>query len=1017
MKRKRPLAESCWLKGGAMRATWQMTRTLGIAIIALTHSIQSQAQVPVAVPRPETVAKGGQRVMAAAVTSQERNLPSGLFLTDPESGWIRFRHSLQDEPDLIGFDQFEEYLYSFKEPWAVVFADPLLYVYDGADRIIWSVEFTGGYKQKPKPELITGFRQHPSHIAVSPHGLVAAMEGNYVVFLQRERPPAYYKQRRFLEPIDLAFSSWDTLQVLDGSCNCLTSITFSRLKEGQVVFEKESEAIVPPDAGQTWQAMSIYEGLVYLADQTTVYAYLASDQRLVPVARIPAQQSPIRQLALTRESLYLLQQDHIRRYPRKQPVDFVLEGGPLDSQRVLLALYVYLNGSNLLPTRRIVAQRPYERLEEFLFDNKVLLVPREASAVQFERSIGARRSVGRASPEVSEFMTLLCKLNAGFCPAPTTPDAQPASLTMPIARGTELKAPAIQVISRLGTDDIDLNGQGLEAHADYRVPSRELREKVNTSLLLRLNPSWADQELWSRTRGPAVVPAEKWTAIAAVPVPEFENKGTSLWSLAERYKEFGARLYAREGFTRQTARSLLLQPQLSSTTTDACRTLQIERDRLLKAIHYPVWYSELQRRDVRVGVLEFASTIKSGHQAFWMEPTAPAWHLAKDLELEADKLPTSPIPSGVDDASVYSRDAHHGTHVAAIIGGRQSACWSGLLPRARLVLVDLTEPTTVSRTIQDGVDAGARVFNVSGAFEGVSAQPLHDEIFNVRHRAVFVVAAGNLADGVSQSNLDTLDPAAVGAPIRWGSWGNVIGVSGIDWQEQPRRDLFYYGKRYVDLLAPAYDIYSATEAPASYGPAIGTSQAAPLATAAAAILVDLGQMSPADAKARLIATADWEDQYEGLVWGGRLNFEAAVRFPQRSFLVTATDQALRQVHSIAPRNDPRIRITNAPRCYERHGSGPIAPNRIRFERILSLRAHGDGTFRVVYSDPQTEELTIILHASLSSPEKLHCDKFELFEEGNATSPFQDTDDCAEGLEINQIIEYVRGGTYNIQWED
>lgn len=987
-----------------MRSTRYLKACFVLAASVLAEIAQPQAPLPMAQAR--------QRVMAAAVTSCPHEPFSGLFLTGP-FGWILYRRSLRDEPERIEFDQFDKYCHCFQEPRGIVFADPRLYVYDGAQKMVYSLLLCGDSKREPKPELISRLPDHPTHIAVSPNGLVAVIVGGEVVFLQQEARPVHYMRSRFRAPIDLAFSAWNKLQVLDGSRNALVSITFSQLDDGRITFEEENELTVPQgDTGQTWQAMTTYEGLVYLADQKTIYAYLASDNRLVPVATRSDSDHPIQELALTHESLYLLQSDHIHRYPRTQPVDVLFEGGPLDSQRALLALYVFLSGRKLLPTRSIVAQRAYESLEELLFDNKVLLVPREASAVQFERSVGAHRSVGRGSAEASEFMTLLCKLNAGVCPTLLTADAEPPSLTMPVAQGTRLEVPWLQMISRLSRDEIFLNGQTLVVHADSRVPSRELREKANTSLLLRLNPEWTEQDLSERKRGPAVVPAEKWTAVAAVPVPDFENNASELWSLTRQYA--GVRLYSRQAFTRQSAKSLLLQPALSSAATDACKTLQKERDRLLAAIHYPAWFSALSQKELRVGVLEFASTVKKGHQVFWLEPAVPTWYAAKDLDLEPDRPLQNLVPRDVTLVSVFSAQADHGTHVAAIIGGRKSECWSGLLPHARLVLVDLTDTNGVSLSIDDTVNADARVFNVSNAFLGVEASPVFREIQNVSERAVFVVAAGNRIQGDLGPNLNKLD--SVDAPIRWGRRGNVISVSGTDWENRPREDLFYYGKRYVDLLAPGLDIYSASEAPASYGPATGTSFATPLVTAAAAILVDLDRMSPADTKARLIATADWEDTgYEDLVWGGRLNFEAAVRFPQRNFLVTKTGQDLRETYSIEPANNPWVKITNAPQYYERGGSSSTALARVRFEWILSLRQHADGTFRVVFKEPKTDHLKIILHASLTSTDRIRCEAFELFDRENGS--FTPSDKCDSSLDIDQIVEYVRGGTYNILWPE
>jgi len=984
-----------------MQPLRQCARAFALVVLAWAGTTDARALAL----RPAPVS--AEMRMCAAVTSYEGGRLSGLFLTEPGTGWIRYRRSEPDEPERIGFDGFER-MYRFQDPLGIIFADPRLYVYDGANRTIWSL-LLQGKSTKYEAELVSRLAEHPTHIAVSPHGLVAVIEGNEVVFLQQGVEPVRYHRSRFTAPIDLAFSAWNTLQVLDGARNSLVSITFSRLKDGQVLFEREGELPVPDGEGdRSWQGMSIYEGLVYLADERAVYAYLASDQKLVPVATRSDAQGSIRQLALTYESLYLLEPDHVHRYPRTQPVDFALEEGPFESQRALMALYAYLGRKGLLPTREVRARQADQRLEELLFENDVLLVPRVAEAARYERSARTESKGKDPSAEEREFTELLCRLNEGLCTS-SPPRGDQTTLETRVPQGTRLQVPWIEIVRRLSKEQVDLDGQSPQAHAEWRVPSAEFRKKTDTAELSRMNPGWSEQDLSRRTKGTATVPVEKWTAIAAVPAPEFDDRTSELWSLTRRYA--GLQPYGREAFTEQAARSLPIQPP-PPDVGPACQKLKDERSRLLAAIHYPLSYPALSQEAVRVGVLEFASTVNTTHQAFCLESAAPSWHQAANLDLVARPDPATyeTIARDVADAATFSSEAHHGTHVSALIGGRQSECWSGLLPRSRLLLVDLTDTGRVRRSIADGVDVDTRVFNVSQAFEG-DQQSLHDTIKDFRDRAVFVVAAGNAGRNLN-------DAAAVPAPARWGAWGNVVTVTGSDWDGSILTSELNHGKRYVDLLAPGKEVYSASEPPGGYGPASGTSQATPLVTAAAAMLVDPdgeARLSPGDAKARLIATADWRDAYDGQVWGGSLDFGAAVRFPQRSFVVTTTGAALGQVHSITLGNDPWIELRNAPRYYERQGSGEIAPDRVKLARILSLRKGSDGRFRVVLREPSTERLKIVLGAELGSTEKVRCDGYELLDP--ASLSFAPSAGCDSGLGIDQIETYVRGGAYHIRWEE
>jgi hypothetical protein len=182
------------------------------------------------------------------------------------------------------------------------------------------------------------------------------------------------------------------------------------------------------------------------------------------------------------------------------------------------------------------------------------------------------------------------------------------------------------------------------------------------------------------------------------------------------------------------------------------------------------------------------------------------------------------------------------------------------------------------------------------------------------------------------------------------------------------------------------------------------------------VLVDrLGErLTPGDVKARLVATADWTPSYEGKVWGGRLDFGAAVAFPERNLLRTSTDAQLGRLHSIDPDNDPKIEVLNVPRYYERDGQvGDTADPTIRWSRILSLRRRPDGSFRVVLREPDTDRLKILLDARLGGSQRIRCASFELLDE--STGAFAPDSGCGEGISVAMIDSYFQGGAYQIRW--
>jgi hypothetical protein len=957
---------------------------------------------------------GTRRSMTAAVSELKGQVFPGLFITEPGTGWVLYRPSATNEPERIAFDEFER-KYPFGQPSALGFADPRLYVFDAAKNAVVSL-LMRGEDVKEQTELVSRLPKPPSHMAVSPHGLVAVLQDGEVFFLQRDMEPIRYTRTRFQDPIDLAFSSWDTLELLDGVRNTLVSITFRRLSNGEIVFEDERSLPAPEEgANHRWVGMSNYQGLVYLADEEAVYAYLPSDRQLVPVAIRGEKGDPIRHMALTDRNLYLLHADHIRRYPRAQAVDLALEGGPFESQRALLAFYRYLYQSGLLLTRTVRVRAPAP-LEQILFENRALVTPVTYPPERVARAMAKERKAERAWTEEQAFMEIFCGLNPQTCaPAPAKP-----SLRMTIAQGSTLQVPRVEMLSRLSRESVQLNGLSVRDHATWRVPSADLRKEAG-SLLEKLNPRWTEKDMAGRTSGPANVPVEHWTVIAAVPVPDYRDRNSALWAFARAYH--GAHIYGREGFAAQKASALsLAQPPPSPAPADPCQTLKDAQRALFTAIRYPADYAPLRDDAPRIGILEKATTVKTGHQVFCVDQQAPSWHQAGVVELVPNPDPAtySATSQTLAGAATFSVEAHHGTHVAGLIGGRKTGCWSGLLPSARLLLVDLTDTGRVRRQIADAVAVDVRVFNVSQALP-LPQQALRDTIQQFQDRALFVAAAGPPPGGTGRLLNNTDD---VPAPAVWGQWPNVITVTGTNTAGQVLGQL-NRGKRYVDLAALGEQVYSASEPPGAYGPATGSSQAAPQVAAAAAMLVDPegdAKLQPGDAKARLIATAewDWTGTYDQDLWGGRLDFADAVQYPQRNMLVTTTGAQRDKQYAIVLKNDPTIKLVNAPNYFEREGAGTVAKDSIKFTRILSLRKEPlrpDGTggrFRVVLREPQTERLKIVLDAELASDDKIKCKSAEVYNPARkAFDP--DPEVCRDGITIDQVEEYFRGGPYQISW--
>lgn len=219
----------------------------------------------------------------------------------------------------------------------------------------------------------------------------------------------------------------------------------------------------------------------------------------------------------------------------------------------------------------------------------------------------------------------------------------------------------------------------------------------------------------------------------------------------------------------------------------------------------------------------------------------------------------------------------HGTHVAGIIAASagNGVGIAGLAPGVEIMDLAVQGPggitgSSIARAIRYAVDNGADVINLSlGSEPGTPLEavtPIVDAIAHANANGVLVVAAaGN--HGVDLSAAPVY-PAAVDAPnvFAVGAATPADGVAAFSNFGSP-----------VDLFAPGELILS-TVPGGEYAFMSGTSQASPIAAAAAALVIgrDPG-VAPSDVIAQLVSTADAVDSMVGLAANGvRLNAARAL---------------------------------------------------------------------------------------------------------------------------------------------
>jgi len=231
--------------------------------------------------------------------------------------------------------------------------------------------------------------------------------------------------------------------------------------------------------------------------------------------------------------------------------------------------------------------------------------------------------------------------------------------------------------------------------------------------------------------------------------------------------------------------------------------------------------------------------------------------------------------------------ADHGTHVAGIIGAKLNKAGTvGINPQAKVVTYEI-HPQEFANPVS-GIKASdtitralrkytAQIFNFSFEYTGDkrTGDPIEIRITDLRN-LLFVTSAGN--DKANMSNQCNVRPACLSLP-------NVISVVALNlsadnpqlWTTTDGRSGSNYGTMF-DIGAPGENVFS-TIHNNRYGVLSGTSQAAPLVSGAASLLLAKdSKLMPVHLKQRLIYTSDLFEHLDDKMRGGRLNIDRALAF-------------------------------------------------------------------------------------------------------------------------------------------
>jgi subtilisin family serine protease len=267
-----------------------------------------------------------------------------------------------------------------------------------------------------------------------------------------------------------------------------------------------------------------------------------------------------------------------------------------------------------------------------------------------------------------------------------------------------------------------------------------------------------------------------------------------------------------------------------------------------------------------------------------------------------------------------------------LIGGRrqhgENGKVAGLAPMARLVDLEDELSSLPERFGKSEYHDDMRVANMSLRTPPSTRDDAILELMNDNPQTLFVVAAGN--NNVQNADRELCRGVDVYPACEYARTNVlVVGATVVDGTTMlapsSSDEGSHWSPKAVHVVAPGVGFESAGTA-LSYVPVRGTSFAAPLVTATAALLVAQGVDDPWAIKQRIIATADPISSLQGKVLGGRLNVERAVMDPHGAVLIDENGGRT-VVTAVADAHELRIQVGTNP------SSGIPFKNVLRLTRI------------------------------------------------------------------------------------
>jgi hypothetical protein len=543
----------------------------------------------------------------------------------------------------------------------------------------------------------------------------------------------------------------------------------------------------------------------------------------------------------------------------------------------------------------------------------------------------------------------------------------------------------------------------------------------------------SSQDIRSRNEGQFRIPVITWQLDVLLPQRDLSTEGSSLSKITAD----APGVYVLP-VTRLTAyvQSIGATQPIEPPTID---NVKENRSNLLNAIHWPTEQPILRALSAQRITLAIGEHDSETNSWRWLpefvEPDGRT-NVFRDVT-DTGLIPLAKpanvaiLPGGhysVHPKKIGDRD--HGAYVAGLIAGRDRDV-PGLLPNAGLFLVNLSQAN--SRILNDAIDDAntnnISVLNLSQVIAVNNDRGLLDlkkklKMDEWRERLLFVTAAGNNDGDKSGEDVELFGDYAF---ISWVSYSpqNVIGVAASDPKDdhllkhcKPDDDsteeqaCSNFSKKYVQLTAPGYRVY-ALGAGTEYLLGSGTSVAVPQVAAAAAMLKAMNPLlKPYQIKARLIYTADYNEDYIGdsSVWGGRLNVDRALSEPEA--YVIKTNGIDSHVYRVDIDQNSLISGLHTGEVYDPDVADDRPPDSITVGQILRLHQTDQG-FWIVYLDRKSPwRMKMVVHADLSADAQgrsitIPCSRmFEWNNQTNTWDEMKSHDWLVNGVPMNKVLEFV-----------